>query len=83
MEVLLVLGPFVVIGLAVLYIAFSGGPGRAREAYMTRGGKGFSLAIVLLYVAFGVAVPAAVIASRGESEGGVGPLRTERASAGE
>jgi mono/diheme cytochrome c family protein len=35
----------------------------------------------VIYVALGVAVPAAVIAERGESEGGVGSLRTEEASA--
>jgi cytochrome c553 len=80
MEVLLVIAPFVVAGIAVIFIAFSGGPGAAREAYMTRGGRLFTAVIVLLYLALGVAVPAAVIASRGESEGGVGSLRTERAS---
>lgn len=78
MEVLLVVAPFVVLGIAVVYIAFSGSPGAAREAYLTRGGRSFSVVIVLLYLALGIAVPAAVIASRGESEGGVGPLRTEK-----
>jgi mono/diheme cytochrome c family protein len=80
MEVLLVIAPFVVAGIVVIFIAFSGGPGAAREAYLTRGGRLFSVVIVLLYLALGVAVPAAVIASRGESEGGVGSLRTEEAS---
>jgi cytochrome c553 len=80
MEVLLVIAPFVVAGIVVIFIAFSGGPSAAREAYMTRGGRLFTAVIVLLYLALGVAVPAAVIASRGESEGGVGSLRTERAS---
>ncbi len=79
MEVLFVLAPFVVIGVAVIFIAFSGSPGVARSAYRSRGGRGFTLAIVLLYVGLGVAVPAAVIAARGESEGGVGALRTEQA----
>jgi mono/diheme cytochrome c family protein len=78
--VLLVIAPFVVAGIVVIFIAFSGGPSAAREAYMTRGGRTFSVVIVLLYVALGVAVPAVVIASRGESEGGVGSLRTEKAS---
>ena len=63
MQVLLVIVPFLVLGLIVLFIAFSGSPGALREAYLTRG----------------VAVPAAVIAGRGEAEGGVGPLRTEPA----
>jgi cytochrome c553 len=81
MEVLLVLGPFVVLGIAVIYIAFSGGPSAAREAYLTRGGRGFAIVMLVLYLGLGVAVPAVVIAGRGESEGGVGPLRTEEASA--
>jgi mono/diheme cytochrome c family protein len=76
MEVLLVLVPFILAGLAVIFIAFSGGPAAAREAYLTRGGRFFRVAIPLLYVGLGVAVPAAVIASRGEAEGGVGTLRT-------
>ena len=50
MEVLLVLVPFVVAGIAVLFIAFSGGPAAAREAYLTRGGRAFTFAIPLLYV---------------------------------
>jgi cytochrome c551 len=77
MEVLIVLVPFIVVGLAVIFVAFSGGMSAAREAYLTRGGRVFTLAIMLLYLALGVAVPAAVIAARGEAEGGVGSLRTE------
>jgi cytochrome c553 len=80
MEVLLVIVPFVVLGIGVIFIAFSGGPGRAREAYLTRGGRLFPIVIVVLYLGLGIAVPAAVIASRGEGEGGVGPLRTTHAS---
>ena len=80
MQVLLVIGPFLVFGLIVIFIAFSGSPGAAREAYLTRGGRLFTFVVVLLYLGLGVAVPAAVIAGRGESEGGVGPLRTESAS---
>jgi mono/diheme cytochrome c family protein len=80
MEVLLVLVPFVVVGLIVIFIAFSGGPGAARQAYLTRGGRFFKYSMVLLYLALGVAVPAAVIAGRGEAEGGTGSLRTTDAS---
>jgi cytochrome c553 len=80
MEVLLVLGPFVVLGIAVLFVAFAGGGGQAREAYLTGGRRAFPLAILVIYVALGIAVPAAVIAARGESEGGVGSLRTEEVS---
>jgi cytochrome c553 len=80
MQVLLVIGPFLVLGLIVMFIAFSGSPGAAREAYLTRGGRLFTFSIVILYLGLGVVVPAAVIAGRGESEGGVGPLRTEPAT---
>ena len=83
MQVLLVLVPFLVAGLVVAFIAFSGSPGAAREAYLTRGGRLFTFVVVLLYVGLGIAVPAAVIAARGESEGGVGPLRTEPATKAE
>jgi mono/diheme cytochrome c family protein len=76
MEVLLVIVPFVVVGLGVIFVAFSGGPSAAREAYMSRGGRFFSFTMVLIYLALGVAIPAAVIAARGEAEGGVGGLRT-------
>jgi mono/diheme cytochrome c family protein len=75
MEVLIVIVPFVLAGLAVIFIAFSGGPSAAREAYLTRGGRTFTVTMLLLYLALGVAVPAAVIAARGEGEGGTGPLR--------
>jgi cytochrome c553 len=77
MEVLLVVVPFLVFGIGIFFIAFSGGPAAAREAYLNRGGRFARVAIPLLYLALGIAVPAAVIASRGESEGGVGKLRTE------
>jgi mono/diheme cytochrome c family protein len=82
-EVLLVILPFVVAGVVVIFIAFSGGPSAAREAYLSRGGRMFSVTMVLLYLGLGVAVPAAVIAARGEAEGGVGSLRTEQASKGQ
>jgi cytochrome c551 len=79
MEVLIVLVPFVVAGLIVMFIAFSGGPSAAREAYLTRGGRLFSTTMIVLYVALGIAVPAAVIAARPEAEGGVGSLRDQEA----
>jgi mono/diheme cytochrome c family protein len=82
MEVLLVLVPFLLLGIGVLFVAFSGGAGRAREAYLTGGRRVFPLVILVIYVALGIAVPAAVIAGRGEAEGGVGSLRTEEASEG-
>ena len=77
MEVLIVIVPFVLAGIAVIFIAFSGGPSAARDAYLTRGGRIFTITILLLYIALGVAVPAVVIAARGEGKGGTGPLRSE------
>jgi mono/diheme cytochrome c family protein len=82
-EWLLVIIPFVAVGIGVIFVAFSGGPGAAREAYLTRGRRAFPLVILLLYLGLGIAVPAAVIASRGESEGAVGKLRTEEPTASE
>lgn len=76
MQVLLVLVPFVAVGLIVIFVAFSGGPSAAREAYLTRGRRAFTVTMLVLYLALGVVVPAAVIASRGEAEGGTGSLRT-------
>ncbi len=81
MEVLLFLLPFLVLGIGVLFVAFSGGASAAREVYLSRGGRAFTVAIVVLYALLGVIVPAAVIANRGESEGGVGVLRTEKPTA--
>ena len=83
MQVLFVLGPFLVLGLIVIFIAFSGSPGAAREAYLTRGGRLFTFVIVvILYVGLGVAVPAAVIAGRAASRraasGRCGPSRRAR-----
>ena len=76
MEVLFVLLPFLALGIGIIFIAFAGGAGRAREVYLTRGGKAFTIAIVLLYLGVGIAIPAAVIANRDENTGGVGSLRT-------
>src|ERR1044072_2718806 len=77
MQVLLVIVPFLTVGIIAIFIAFSGSPGAAREAYLTRGGRAFAVAIVFIFAVFGVVIPAAVIASRGESLGAVGHLRTE------
>jgi mono/diheme cytochrome c family protein len=70
----LVLTPFVLAGLGVIFVAFRGGPAAARAAYLTGGGRLFRGAMLLLYIALGIGVPAAIIASRGEAEGGVGRL---------
>lgn len=74
MELLFFLAPFVILGVGVLFVAFSGGPGRARRAYLARGDRGFRLALVAVYVALGIAIPALVIAGREESVGATGSL---------
>jgi cytochrome c553 len=80
MEVVAFLAPFALLGIGVIFVAFSGGPGRAREAYLTKGGRFFRFSIVLLYVALGLAVPALIIADREPAEGGTPPLKHETAS---
>ena len=80
MEVVAFLAPFVLIGIGVIFVSFSGGPGEAREAYLTRGGRFFRFSMLLLYVGLGVAVPALIIADREEATGGTPSLRNEHAS---
>ncbi|HKP19881.1 MAG TPA: cytochrome c [Thermoleophilaceae bacterium] len=80
MEFLIPLIPFVVAGVVVMFIAFWGGPSAAREAYLTRGRRVFTILMLLLYVGLGVAIPAVVIAGRGEAVGGTGNLRSEDVS---
>jgi mono/diheme cytochrome c family protein len=69
MEIVGFLALWLLVGIAVIFISFSGGPGQAREAYMTRGGRIFGLLVVLIYIGIGIAVPAVVIASRGQRLG--------------
>ena len=76
MELFAFLIPFVLLGVAVLFIAFSGGPGKAREAYLTRGGRGFKVTIPLLYIVLGLVVPALILAGRGQAAGGNGSLQS-------
>ena len=77
MELVAFLLPFVLLGVAVLFIAFSGGPGAAREAYLTRGGRGFRMVIPILYLVLGVGVPGLILANKGETAGGTGSLQSE------
>lgn len=74
MELWFFVAPFVVLGAGVLFVAFSGGPGRARQAYMSGGGSGFRLALVAIYVALGIGVPVLVIVGGEESVGASGSL---------
>lgn len=83
MEVVAFLLPFLLLGGAVLFVAFSGGPSEAREAYLTRGSRLFQVTIVAIYVGFGLVVPSLVLANKEEEAGGVGALRTEHMTASE
>jgi mono/diheme cytochrome c family protein len=80
MEVVAFLAPFVLLGVGIIFVAFSGGPGHAREAYLTKGGRFFRFSMLLIYAALGLAVPALVIAAREPAEGGTAPLKHEEAS---
>jgi cytochrome c553 len=77
MEIVGFLAPWILIGIGVIFVSFSGGPGPAREAYLTRGRRVFGLLIVLTYIGIGIAVPAVVIASRGERMGNDATLSQE------
>jgi cytochrome c551/cytochrome c550 len=78
MEVIGFLAPWILIGIGVIFVSFSGGPSRAREAYLTRGRRTFGLLIPLLYIGLGVAIPAVVIASRGNREGNSAQLSAKK-----
>jgi cytochrome c553 len=69
MEIVGFLAPWILVGIGVVFVSFSGGPGAAREAYLTRGRRPFAFLIVLTYIGIGIAIPAVVIASRGTREG--------------
>ncbi|MEA2421440.1 MAG: cytochrome [Thermoleophilaceae bacterium] len=69
---------FLAVGAAVAFVAFSGGPSQAREAYLTKGRRGFRIAIPILYLALGVAVPALVLANRHSAEGSTGTLAAKQ-----
>ncbi len=80
MRVVIFLAPWVILGVGVLFVAFSGGPVRARQAYLTRGNRGFRLLAPLIFVGVGVAVPALIIADRGQALGGNGALSSQHPS---
>lgn len=82
MEILVFLVPWVLIGIGIIFVSFSGGPGEARRAYLTRGNRAFAVAIPVIYIAMGLAVPALVLSARGESTGATGALAHEELPAG-
>jgi mono/diheme cytochrome c family protein len=71
---------FLALGSAVAFIAYSGGPSQAREAYLTKGRRGFRIAIPIIYIALGIAVPALVLANRHSAEGSTGTLAAKQGS---
>jgi cytochrome c551 len=72
---------FLALGAAVAFVAFWGGPSGARQAYLTRGRRGFRIAIPIIYVALGIAVPAIVLANGKASEGSGGALKASSGNA--
>jgi mono/diheme cytochrome c family protein len=76
MYILFFLIPWVLIGIGVLFIGFSGGPGQARHAYLTRASGAFKVLIVIIYAGVGVAVPAIILANRQNAEGATNKLQT-------
>jgi mono/diheme cytochrome c family protein len=80
MYVALFLIPWILIGIGVLFIGFSGGPGQARQAYLTRGSLAFKISIVVIYLGIGIAVPAIILANRQDAQGATNHTRTVEAS---
>jgi mono/diheme cytochrome c family protein len=77
MGTVLLLAPFVVVGLLVLVFAFSGGTrrqGRRRRARAGGTGAWIKFGVPVLAVGLGLAVPVAVIAQGGARPGGSGQL---------
>ena len=71
---------FVALGAAVLFVAFSGGPSQARQAYLTGGRRLFRFIIPAIYIGIGIAIPVLVIADREQAKGGVSHLKDEEPS---
>ena len=74
MQVAGLLLPFILLGIGVIFVAFSGGPGSARETYLTRGGRGLRILAPLLFLALGVLIPAIILVSRDEKASGTPQL---------
>jgi mono/diheme cytochrome c family protein len=81
MSVLVFIIPWVLVGIGVIFVAFSGGPGRARQAYLTRASRAFQVTMIVIYLGLGVAVPALILTSRTKAEGATSNLQTKGASA--
>ncbi len=64
MNVALFLAPWLAIGVAVLWVAFRGGPRRAARQSGGGRGTGLRIAVPLVYIVLGLAIPGLIIASR-------------------
>ena len=81
MAVVAFIALFLAIGIGVAFVAFSGGPAEARQAYLSGGRRAFKIIIPVLYIGLGIAVPALVIANRHSAEGATGTLATTKGNA--
>ena len=72
--------PFLLIGIGVIFVAFSGGPSAAREAYLTRGSTAFKIVIPVIYLVGGLLIPALILANRGAAAGGTEVTASEKPS---
>ncbi|HTZ85065.1 MAG TPA: c-type cytochrome [Solirubrobacteraceae bacterium] len=73
--VIVIVLSWVLLGLAVFFIAMRGGPRGARQALHTESKvsrRTVTLGVIILF-AFGLAVPAIVLAFNGDHKGSVGP----------
>jgi mono/diheme cytochrome c family protein len=80
MNVWIFLVPWILVGIGVIFVGFSGGPGRARQAYLTRGRRTFQVTILVIYLGVGLAVPAIILSARTDAEGATSQLQTKHAS---
>jgi mono/diheme cytochrome c family protein len=81
MNVWIFLIPWILVGLGVIFVALSGGPGRARQAYLTRGNRAFQITMLVIYLGVGIAVPAIILTARTDAQGATSQLQTKHASA--
>jgi len=80
MKVLVFLIPWVLVGIGVLFVGFWGGPGGARQAYLTRASRTFQISMLVIYLGVGIAVPAIILTSRTEAEGATAQLQNKHPS---
>jgi len=70
------LGFWALLGLVVFFVALRGGPRRARQALYLRSrraGRVAAATLAVLYLGFGIAIPALVLAANGDHKAAVAP----------